>query len=309
MSRDNNDIVNGMKYIGLGVLAGFIFSPTLAAVIFFIIAVYFGMSGLMMLASDGGARPSGAVGRPSGAASVPSAASAPTPDSPTIADVIAAINTKRDLKCPSCGATIKPTDVKCRFCGSYLVPPADLPRPAKFGEVELDATLRVNHPQRGQLNLRVLQRVYYGELWQARSGANVPWTLTGNYFVGLGLEGGLYLLTWQGRNYLLETRAPLTDMDINRDFAPHARKFAASNQTARVDFGYQGATWRIEDIGRFRLELADGEGLEITPGTVGRFIHATRENQVLVVEDYQAGGSGRDTLWSGYRLEDKDIQL
>jgi hypothetical protein len=184
-----------------------------------------------------------------------------------------------------------------------------LPRPARFGEVEIGATVRVTHPQRGQLTPRVTRRLYYGELWQERTAPNVPWTLTGNYFVGLGLDGDLFLLHWQGRFYLLDSHTPLTDMEITRDFAPHARTFAASNHTAKVEFGHSGARWRIDDIGRFRVELADGEGVGTDAGAVGRFIHASSGNRALVVEDYQSGGNGRDTLWLGFRIEEKDILI
>jgi hypothetical protein len=306
MSTSNNDILNGFKALGFGVLAGFIFSPNFAAVIFFGIALYFGVAGLVLLFSAGGPTESRAQ---TSRAAVPSTTSAATPNSPTLADMISAVNSKRDLKCPSSGATIKPTDMKCRFCGSFLVPPADLPRPAKFGEVEIGATMRVKHPRLEKLDLRVRSRVYYGELWQERTAPDVPWSLTGNYYVGLNMEGGLFLLNWQGRYYLLDSHKPLTDADINRDFAMHARKFAASNQTAKVEFRHGSNSWRIEDIGKFRIELADGDGLQISPGAIGRFIHATHENLALVVEDYQSGGNGRDTLWQGYTIAEQDIEL
>jgi hypothetical protein len=116
-------------------------------------------------------------------------------------------------------------------------------------------------------------------------------------------------MNWQSRFYLLDSQQPLTDMSINRDFAPHARKFAASNQTKSVSFPYQGATWEMFDIGRFRIEFAEGEGIRVGPGAVGRFIHANRNLDVLVVEDYQSGGSGLDTLWMGYQVEEESIQM
>jgi hypothetical protein len=137
----------------------------------------------------------------------------------------------------------------------------------------------------------------------------VPWTLTGTYYVGLGLDQNIFLMNWQSRFYVLDARAPLTDMSINRDFAPYARQFAASNQTAKVSFPYQGENWHMEDIGRFRVEYAEGDGIRVSPGAVGRFIHASDQNKVLVVEDYQTGGSGLDTLWQGYQIVEQDIKF
>jgi hypothetical protein len=63
------------------------------------------------------------------------------------------------------------------------------------------------------------------------------------------------------------------------------------------------------DIGRFRIEYAEGEGIRVSPGAVGRFIHARRDNRVLVIEDYQSGGSGLDRLWTGYQLAEESIKM
>lgn len=241
---------------------------------------------------------------------VPSAANAPVASSPTLADKMAAINVPKDLKCPSCGAAIRPTDKLCRYCGSSLVPLIDLPQPANFGEVQVGQSVRVLHPKKGEQTYTVQRRLYYGELWQEHSGANVPWTTTGAYFVGLTLDRDTYLLNWQSRFFLLESHSPLTDMAINHDFAPYARQFAASNQTAKVQFPYAGGTWHIDDIGKFRVEYCDGEGTDVSPGSVGRFIHASNGGDVLVVEDYQSGGSGGlDTLWRGVAVQQSDIKF
>jgi hypothetical protein len=242
--------------------------------------------------------------------SIPAAASAPVVNTPTLAEKMASIHIPKDLKCPSCGAAIRPTDKKCNYCGSSLVPLIDLPQPANFGDVQVGQSVRVTHPKRGELTLTVRRRLYYGELWQEHSGPNVPWTTTGTYFVGLTLDRDLFLLNWQSRFFLLESHSPLTDMDINRDFAPCARRFAASNQTADVRFRYANATWKIDDIGKFRIEYCDGEGAQISPGSVGRFIHASNGDQALVVEDYQSSGSGGlDTLWRGVKIQQSDIKF
>ncbi len=130
------------------------------------------------------------------------------------------INIPRDIKCPSCGAIIRPTDKKCKFCGSSLTPLINLPQPAYFGDVQIRQDVRVPHPIRGSLTLAVQDRIYYGELWQEHQRPDVPWTLTGNYYVGLLLDQDLFLLNWQSSFYLLNSQSPLTDMNINRDFAP-----------------------------------------------------------------------------------------
>ncbi len=275
-------------------------SPTFGSILALWLAIYYFSSGMHILhAGDQFQR------QPY----VPSAATAPVVNSPTLAEKMASINIPRDLKCPSCGAPIRPADKRCNYCGSSLIPLIDLPQPAAFGDIQVGQSIRVTHPQKGELTLSVARRLYYGELWQERVGPNVPWTSTGAYFVGLTLSNGLFLLNWQSRFFLLETHSPLTDMDINRDFAPSARQFAASNQTAEVRFRYASENWKIDDIGRFRIEYCDGDP-QVSAGSIGRFIHASSGSQVLVVEDYQSGGSGGlDTLWRGFSIQQTDVKF
>ena len=117
-------------------------------------------------------------------------------------------------------------------------------------------------------------------------------------------------MNWQDRFYLLENHRSLTDMDINRDFMPHARRFAQSNQTAKVEFSFDGQRWLIADIGRFAIEFEDGEGLHLHKGAIGRFIHAGSDNMALIVEDFQSGGSGGlDMLWKGFQIQETDIKF
>ena len=277
-------------------------SPILSGIVAIGLAIYFFAGGLSALRQG---KQTPARAQPY----VPAATSAPVANTPTLADKMASVNIPKDLKCPSCGAAIRPTDKVCNYCGSSLVPLIDLPRPANFENLQVGQSIRVTHPKRGELTLTVRRRLYYGELWQEHSGANVPWTPTGTYFVGLTLDGDLFLLNWQSRFFLLESHAPLTDMEINRDFAPYARHVDASNQTADVRFRYPGGNWHIDDIGKFRIEYCDGDGSQISPGSVGRFIHASSGSDVLVVEDYQSGGSGGlDTLWRGFGIQQSDIK-
>lgn len=219
-------------------------------------------------------------------------------------------NIPTDLKCPSCGASIKPNARQCAYCGSSLQPLVDLPEPAKLAALEVGRSLRVVHPQKGEQAYRVRGRLLFTELWQASRGPNVPWTPTGNYYAGFALEPNAYLLNWQERFYLLENRRALTDMDINRDFMPYARQFAQSNQTARVLFNFEATRWQMVDIGRFAIEFEEGEGLHLKKGAIGRFIHAASENQALVLDDFQSGGSGgQDTLWRGWQINENDIKF
>jgi predicted RNA-binding Zn-ribbon protein involved in translation (DUF1610 family) len=307
MFNNPNEIKFGFQALGAGIVAGFAASPSLAFIIFVGIAIYYSISGFYtLLVSDD--HPS-ANTRGIQKTNIQPTSSAPITDESTIAERIKAIHIKNDFKCPSCGATVLPTDVKCKHCGSILVAMVDLPRPEKWGDIEIGRAVEVKHPQKGSMSLSVTYRIYYGELWQAQMKPDVPWTLTGSYYVGLGLNENIFLMNWQNRFYILDLHQPLTDMSINRDFAPYARKFAASNQTQSVSFSYQDTIWNMLDIGRFRIEYAEGDGIRVSPGAVGRFIHATHNNKALVVEDYQTGGSGLDTLWMGYQLEEEDIKL
>ncbi len=280
-------------------MLGFAF-PSISSILAVWLAIYFFTSGMHVL--RGGDLPRQPV--------IASAVNAPVLNTPTLAEKMASINIPKDLKCPSCGAAIRPTDKKCNYCGSSLIPVIDLPQPANFGDVQVGQSIQVTHPKEGVLTLGVKRRLYYGELWQEHTGPNVPWSPTGAYFVGLTLDRDLFLLNWQSRFFLLTSHSPLTDMQINRDFAPYAHQFAASNQTAEVRFRFGNETWRIDDIGKFRIEYCDGDGTQISPGSVGRFIHASNGGEALVVEDYQSGGSGGlDTLWQGFGIKQTDIKF
>ncbi len=175
--------------------------------------------------------------------------------------------------------------------------------PETFNWIQPGARILVPHPVKGQLQAHVMGRALFTELWQRARGQDNPWVPTGSTFLGFWLEGDLLLLSWQNRAYLLDERVALSDTEIQRTFAPHARKFAQSDQTADVYFAYPPAMWHIDDIGKFRVEEVVGEGLSMRPGGVGRFIHASGDGgRALVVEDYEGGG-GQDTAWIGYQVE------
>lgn len=285
--------------------------PTLAFIILICTSFFFGIAGIVALFSDSegdGERLNYSVAKKQ-TEEIQTTISAPITDEQTIAEKIKTIHLNNDFKCPSCGATVLPTYVKCKHCGSVLVDMSNMPRPGKWSDVEIGQLVKVRHPKERDENLSVVYRIWYGELWQAQMKSNVPWTLTGNYYVGLGLESETFLLNWQNRFYLLDSRSSLTDMDINRDFAQAARSFAASNQTREVTFLYDKTIWRIADIGRFRIEFTEGNGSIVSPNAVGRFIHARRDNKILVIEDYQSGGVGLDTLWMGYQIEEDNIKF
>ncbi len=118
----------------------------------------------------------------------------------------------------------------------------------------------------------------------------------------------MVLLNWQNRVYLLDESDQLSDADIQRNFAPYARKFAQSDQSGDVYFAYPPASWHIDDIGKFRVEDTQGEGLQFRPGAIGRFIHASGDGgRALVVEDYEGGGGGQDTAWIGYLITEEQV--
>lgn len=181
-----------------------------------------------------------------------------------------------------------------------------------LSHIQLGQRIRVRHPVQGELTVYVMGQVIFDELWQTSRGPQSPWVPTGNAFSGFWLENNLFLLNWQNRFYLLDEMNPISDPEIQRDFMPHARKFAQSDQTADVYFSYPPTMWHIDDIGKYRIRSIEGEGLRMSTGAVGRFIHASGSAQEanirrsLVLEDYEGGG--QDTVWIGYLISDKDIQ-
>ena len=181
--------------------------------------------------------------------------------------------------------------------------------PQTWNHFEPGDRVRVLHPADGELILHIQGRVTYAELWQQGRGAQVPWTPTGNSFYGFWLETNRFLVNWLNRCYLFDEMVPTTDVEIQRDFAPYARQFAQSDQTAVVHFSYPPAVWKIDDIGKFRIEKMDGSAvLAIRVGAVGRFIHASGDSKrALAVEDYE-GGSGQDVVWIGYQISAEDVQ-
>ncbi|MBN1439150.1 MAG: hypothetical protein JW929_07060 [Anaerolineales bacterium] len=182
------------------------------------------------------------------------------------------------------------------------------PELKKLAGIRVGQRLKVPHPVKGELAVHVLGRILYNELWQQARSAQSPWVPTGNQFAGFWLDGEMLLLNWLNRFYLLDTNDPLSDTDIARDFAPHAKKFAQSDQTAKVYFAYPPASWKIDDIGKFQIASVEGATLHARIGAVGRFIHASGDGgRALVVEDYE-GGAGQDCAWIGYLLGEEDIQ-
>jgi hypothetical protein len=178
----------------------------------------------------------------------------------------------------------------------------------KLTGIRVGQRITVPHPVKGELTVHVLGRILYNELWQQSRGPQNPWVTTENQFAGFWLDGEMLLLNWLNRFYLLDTNDPLSDADIARDFAPHARKFAQSDQTADVYFAYPPASWKIDDIGKFQVASVEGATLHARAGAVGRFIHASGDGgRALVVEDYEGGG-GDDCAWIGYKLTEEDIK-
>jgi hypothetical protein len=107
---------------------------------------------------------------------------------------------------------------------------------------------------------------------------------------------------------LLDDYVSLTDQDIQTSFMPYAKRFAQSNQTAHVVFDWPPASWVIKDIGKFSVAWAEGAGLRLSPGATGRFIHGDgADNRAIVLEDYQSGGGGQDTAWTGWSITWNDI--
>jgi len=181
----------------------------------------------------------------------------------------------------------------------------------EFAAARLGQRITYNHPQRGGLVGKILGTVHYAELWQRRKAPNEPWVPTGNIFTAHWL-GDTLLYHWKDRLYLLDSYDSITDAEITQQILPHAKAFGQSDETAEVSFAYPPASWTITDIGKFQVESAEGTGLRLQAGAVGRFLHARggsgNEGQALVVEDYQEGGGGQDTVWRGYAIAWDDLQ-
>jgi hypothetical protein len=174
---------------------------------------------------------------------------------------------------------------------------------AQFFNARLGQTITFEHPQRGTVTGKILGSITYTELWQRVNSPAEPWVPTGNSFAAHWL-GSFMLYEWQTRFYVLDEYQPLSDQEINTSFLPYAKRFAQSDQTAQVSFAWPPASWTIVDIGRFEVARAEGSGLRLNVGAVGRFIHARGADQrALVVEDYQSGQGGQDTAWIGYELD------
>ncbi len=181
--------------------------------------------------------------------------------------------------------------------------------PQKLTWIKIGNRIRIRGLQQGELTLHVLGSVTFAELWQTSRGPQAPWVPTGQQFIGFWLETNRFLLNWLNRFYLLDEAIPTSDVEIQRDFAPHAKKFAQSNQTADIHFEYPPAVWHIDDIGKFSIADLQGEGFNtLTPHAVGRFIHCSGDSRrALVLEDYEGGG-GPDTVWLGTLIDENDIQ-
>lgn len=178
---------------------------------------------------------------------------------------------------------------------------------AELAVIKPGARISVQHPQRGEMTVHVDGRILFDELWQLRRGTNEPWVPNGNVSVGLWLEGNMLLLNWQNRIYLLDEREATSDVEIQNNFAEHARKFGQMDQQGEVMFAFPPTMWKMVDIGRFRVSDIQGSAQRMSKGGEGRFIHAhSSDKRALVVEDYATGG--QDSIWLGYVLDREDVK-
>jgi len=228
--------------------------------------------------------------------------------------VIAVISPK---KTPTSAATFQPPDFQQPAAPVQPARPAQpvaQAAPAAAAKtpdlnwIKVGDRISLPHPVAGTLTVFVSAKATYQELWQTQRGPQAPWVPTGSIFTGYWLETNRFLLSWQNRCYILDEGVPISDADIQRDLAPYARQFAQSNQTAEVLFAYPPASWKMDDIGKFRIATLEGSGLNARLGGVGRFIHASgSDKRALVVEDYE-GGSGQDMAWNGYLIDLSEIK-
>jgi hypothetical protein len=173
----------------------------------------------------------------------------------------------------------------------------------QFFNARLGQNVVVKHPERGDVTGKIIGTIRYTELWQKVNSPSEPWAPTGNEYVAHWL-GNFLLYEWQNHVYLLDAYEALSDQDIQQNFLPYAKRYAQSDQTAKVSFAWPPASWTITDIGKFQVARAEGDGLRLNQGATGRFIHAEgADNRALVVEDYQSGSGGQDTAWTGWRVE------
>ncbi len=173
----------------------------------------------------------------------------------------------------------------------------------KFFTAHIGQNIVVKHPERGDITGKIIGSIIYQELWQKVNSPQEPWVATGNQHAAHWL-GNFMLYEWQSRLYLLDAYEGLNDQDIQQNFLPYAKRYAQSDQTAKVSFAWPPASWTISDIGKFEVVRAEGDGLRLNVGATGRFIHADgADNRALVVEDYQSGSGGQDTAWTGWKVE------
>lgn len=178
----------------------------------------------------------------------------------------------------------------------------------EFQRARLGQNITVQHPQRGMITGKIVGSIRYTELWQRAKSPSEPWVPTGNQFTAHWL-GNSMLYEWKDSLFLLDEYEALTDKDIATNFAPYAKRFGESNETADVYFAFPPASWKMTDIGKFSVTRAEGTGLRLSPGATGRFIHASGDGRrALVVEDYQSGSGGQDTAWIGYAITWADIK-
>lgn len=200
---------------------------------------------------------------------------------------------------------------------STAAPSAAIGRPramtgkaGEYASAPLGASIVYRHPERGNRTGLILGTIRYAELWQKRKDPSEPWVPTGNVFTAHWL-GDTLLYPWKEHLFLLDGYDALTDSEIKEHILPHAKRFGESDETADVSFAYPPASWKVIDIGKFRVGEATGQGLRLQSGATGRFVHAQGntgyEGRVLVVEDYQEGSGGQDTAWLGWRISWDDL--
>ena len=178
---------------------------------------------------------------------------------------------------------------------------------SEIGWIQLNQRIYVPHPVKGETMAHVLGRIVYSELWQQSRGPQSPWVPTGNVFLGFWLEGGMFLLGWQNRAYLLDEAVDLSDADIQtiRAARPQIRPERPDRRRLLCLSTGDVAHRRYRQVPR----RPDGRRGAALSNRSRRALHSLQWGQRPGFDGRGLRGRMRrqDTAWVGYQIEEEDV--